>query len=349
MRKIIALIGALGLAPSTWANVELPFATATVVREVVAQERILDGTVEAVNQTTVSAQTSGQVTEIAYDVDDFVKKDTVIVKLKAAKQEAGAAEARAALAEAEARLKQAEQEFARISEIYEKKLVAKSQLDAATAELNSAKARVQSARASIAKADEQLGQTLVRAPYSGIVTERHIELGEFVNVGHKLMTGISLEKLRVQVEVPQNLINPIRELKKARVLTGDGAAVPVESLTFFPYADPNTNTFKVRVNLAKDGEGLFPGMFAKVAFTTGEQSQLVVPSRAVAYRSEVTGIYVLNEDGQIRFRQIRLGHKTADNKAVVLAGLQEGEAIALDPIAAGIHLKRQVTGTGEAR
>ncbi|MGF1644756.1 MAG: efflux RND transporter periplasmic adaptor subunit [Thiotrichales bacterium] len=347
MRKIIALIGALGLAPNTWANTELPFATATVVREVVAQERILDGTVEAVNQTTVSAQTSGQVMEISYDVDDFVKKDAVIVKLKAAKQQAGASEARAALAEAEARLKQAEQEFARISEIYEKKLVAKSQLDAATAELNSAKARVQSARASIAKAEEQLDHTLVRAPYSGIVTERHIELGEFVNVGQKLMTGVSLEKLRIEVAVPQNLIGPIRELRKARALTS-GGEVPVENLTFFPYADQGTNTFKVRVNLAKDGEGLFPGMFAKVAFTTGEQSQLVVPNRAIAYRSEVTGIYVLNGEGQVRFRQIRLGHKTADDKMVILAGLQEGESIALDPIAAGIYLKRQAAGTGEA-
>ncbi len=349
MRHFIVLAGLLGLSASAWAEATLPFSTAAVVREVVPQERVLDGSVEAVNQTTVSAQTSGEVAEILYDVDDFVKKDAVIIKLKGVKQQASAAEARAALAEAEARLKQAEQEHDRIKEIYEKKLVAKSQLDAAVAELNAARARVQSARASITKASEQLENTLVRAPYSGIVTERFVEVGEFVNVGQKLMSGVSLEKLRIEVEVPQSLIKQIRKYKKARVLTdGDGvASVPVSGLTIFPYADPNTNSFKVRVNLSKDSESLFPGMFAKVAFTTGEQAQLVVPDRAVAYRSEVTGVYVVEGNNQVRFRQVRLGQKTADGRVVILAGLQENEQVALDPIAAGIYLKRQFAAAEE--
>ncbi len=319
----------------------LPFPTTTVTEQVVAQERMLDGIVEAVNKTTVSAQTSGQVEAVYYDVDDYVEKGQVIVKLKAKKQSASAKQARAQLAEAKARLKQASKEYARIKRVYERKLVAKSKLDAARAELDSARARLAAAKAQLAKAGEQLGDTQVRAPYSGIVTARHIQPGEFVNVGQKLMTGISLDKLRISVNVPQSLINKVRQYKKARLIDGKMGSVPVTNLTFFPYADPGSNTFKVRVNLAEKVKGLLPGMFVKVAFTTGKQKQLVVPEKAVAYRGEVSGVYVIDQHGMPHFRYVRLGRHAGEDKVVVLAGLEAGETIALDPIAAGIYRKRQ--------
>jgi len=75
-------------------------------------------------------------------------------------------------------------------------VVPKSSLDKASAALKSAQARVQSAEAAVAKAREQLGYTRVRAPYSGILVERHVEPGEAVGVGAPLVAGISLEKLR---------------------------------------------------------------------------------------------------------------------------------------------------------
>lgn len=330
----------------------LPFGVATVERESVARERTLNGKVDAVNQTTVSAQTSGEVVEVLYDVDDYVKQGQVILRIRATRQKAGLKQATANREEAKARLTQAAQEFERIEGIYDRKLVAKSKLDKAKAELDAATARYSAAMATVTTAKDQAKQTLVRAPYSGIVTARQVELGEFVNVGQKLMTGVSLEKLRINVDVPQRLINKVRKLKKARLILDDPeeSAIPVESLTFFPFADSMTNTFKVRVNLDGDVEGLFPGMFVKVAFTIGEKEQLVVPKSAVAFRGEVTGAYILDQNNRPRLRQVRLGHAAGPDKLVVLSGLQEGEKVALDPIAAGIYLKRigqAETSTGD--
>lgn len=321
----------------------LPFDTAPAMLQSVSAERLLDGRLDAVNQTTVSAETSGVVEKIHYDVHDFVQQNAVIVELKDVKQKAGVNQARAAEAEALARLKQAQAEYQRVKDIYERELVAKSKMDAATAELKSAQARYNSAKAAMTTAAEQADNTRVKAPYSGIVIERHVELGEFVNVGQPLMTGVSLANLRVNVDVPQRLINEIRKFKKARVVANqaDAKAPLVKDMVIFPYAEAATNTFKVRVNLEEGAEGLFPGMFVKVAFTTGQHTRLVVPESAVAYRSEVTGIYVVDEAGQPHLRQVRLGNKTGDGKVVVLAGLDEGETVALDPVAAGIYLKRQ--------
>ena len=325
------------------AQAALPFEVAPAVIEKVDYERVLNGAVDAVNETTVSAETSGTITDIYYDVDDYVNKGDVILRIKATKQQAGLKAANAAVAEARARLSEARQEYKRVKDIYERKLVSKSQFDRATASLKAAEARLQAALAARAKAREQTENTVVRAPYSGIVKVRHVHLGEFVNVGQPLMTGVSLEKLRVNVDVPQSLINKIRKYKQARVLLdGDHKGIPVKDLTFFPYADQVTNTFKVRANLAEGVEGLFPGMFVKVAFVTGEKKQLVVPEQAVVYRGEVTGVYVVDDNGRVSLRQIRVGKTTRDGKVVVLAGLSEGEKVALDPVAAAVWLKRSI-------
>ena len=347
----LGILLACFVAVSAWAEGGLPFNTAAVTRETVTLERVLDGTVDAVNQATVSAQTSGEVIGIEYDVDDFVNQGDIIVRLKDTQQKAGLRQARASVEEAAAKLREGEQEYARVKGVFDRKLVAKAQLDKATAALKSAQARLSAARASVVRATEQQENTLIRAPYSGLVTHRHVELGEFVNVGQPLMTGVSLDSLRINVDVPQRQINRIRAHNEARLIP-DGAgfgAVPIAGLTFFPFADPATNTFKVRVNLAQKVVGLFPGMFVKVAFTIGEAEHLMVPENAVAYRGEVTGIYVIDAQAAAHFRHIRLGHSTGDGKRVVLAGLSEGEQIALDPIAAGIYLKQTVKAGGKNR
>lgn len=310
------------------------------------QMHYLDGHVEAVNRSTISAQTSGTIEELFYDVDDFVEQGKVIARIKSSTQEAGLQQAQAALNEAEARYKEAQVEFKRISDIYAKQLVPKADYDAADAGLKAASARLDAARAQVKQAGEQLGYTTLIAPYSGIVTERHVELGEAVNPGSPIMTGISLDQMRVIVEVPQRLIEQVRRENKAFVFQdGSNKSLPVKSLTFFPYADPKTNAFKVRIDLDGSIAGLFPGMFVKVAFVTGSQEDLLsIPEQAVVIRSEVIGVYVINDDGLPSLRQIRLGRKLDQDNVSVLAGLDAGESIALDPVQAGIFLKQQTTG-----
>jgi len=198
----------------------------------------------------------------------------------------------------------------------------------------------------VAQAKESLGYTAINAPYGGIVLQRHVQLGETVQPGKPLMTGFSLDELRAVADVPQRLIVPVRQHKQARVLAQNGRTeIAAEKLTFFPYADPQSNVFKVRVDLPKKTPDLYPGMFVKVAFRVGEDNRLVVPRQALVQRGEVSGVYVI-EDTKVSLRQVRPG-RTEGAVTEVLAGLEPGEQVALDPIKAGIYLKERQQQTAE--
>jgi RND family efflux transporter MFP subunit len=330
----------LSFSVTSWA-LAAELATAEVVLQESPREFLLDGTVAAIQQTTVSAQTSGQVEEILFDVDDFVAQGEVLVRLKATEQKARLDQAEADLKEALARLQEAQDEYKRAQGLFEKKLVSASQMDKVTAALKSARARQEAASAGLIQAREQFEYTRIKAPYSGIVTERHIEVGEIASPGQRLMSGLSLDQLRVVVDVPQSLVATIRRLGQARVLLREGEIIEATGLTVFPYADERSNTFKVRVALPPGIPNLFPGMFVKVAFVTGVKKQLVVPRSAVVYRSEVTAVYVIDKQGRVHFRRIRAGNPADKDGLAVIAGLTKGERVALDPITAGAALKRQ--------
>lgn len=301
-------------------------------------ERLLDGTVEAVNQGTVAAQTSGRVTEILYDVNDFVPAGAVIMRLRATEQQSGLKQAEAALQEARARELEAQTRYKRVADMYERQVVPKATFDEATAARDSAVARLAAARAALDTAKEGVSYTEIRAPYAGVVTKRLVEPGESVHPGTPLMSGLSLQYLRVSVDVPQSSIDAIRRIKQAAVYI-DGRRVEVSKLTVFPEAAKPSNTFRARLELPENAADLYPGMFVKVGFVTGESRRLLVPLSSVVERGEVTALYVVNGDGRASLRQVRLGHKF-EKDVEVLAGLAEGERVALDPVAAMKQLRR---------
>jgi RND family efflux transporter MFP subunit len=315
----------------------------TLAYQTTVRGYLLDGTVEAVNRSTITAQTGGQVEKILFDVDDYVEKGALVVQIKNTEQRAQAAQAEADVKSAAARLQEAQDEYRRIEGVFKKSLVSQSAMDKAETALRAARASHESAQARLAQAQEQLSYTLIRAPYSGIVTRRHLEVGEVASPGQPLISGISLDQLRVTVDVPQSLVQHVRKSGEALIHMNDGASLKAARITVFPFADPASNSFKVRLGLPEVSTPLFPGMFVKVEFHAGSREQLLVPSRSLVYRSEVTGVYVIGEGGKISFRFVRLGNKT-DAGIPVLAGLEAGERIALDPIAAGALLKQQRTG-----
>jgi len=316
---------------------ELPFTTALIESDETPRERVFDGTVEAVNQATVSAQTAGRIAEVFYDVDDYVRAGEPIIRFTSVEQQSVLRQAQAALAEAVARNNQADEEFRRASNLYESGSASKREYEQALAARDTARARVTAARSAIETAQQQLDYTLVRAPYAGIVTERHVEVGEAVSVGQPLMSGLSLEALRVVVDLPQKVAAQVRDHRKASVLTDDGRVEATHTM-IFPFAHTASNTFRVRLELPAGQFSLYPGMFVKVAFVIGEARRLLVPTAALMRRSEVTGVYVVDDEQRIRMRQVRVGGTFGD-RTEVLAGLREGERVAADPVKAGIYLK----------
>ena len=196
----------------------------------------------------------------------------------------------------------------------------------------------------MAEAKQQLDYTRIVAPYGGIMTARHVEVGSIVNPGQPLMTGVSLEELRVVAALPQSYAASARTKREAKVSLGSDRILATSAMTFYPYADPNTHTFRLRLQLDNPAADLFPGMLVKVSLPIAERSAIWIPTSALIERGELKAVYVLNQQQQPRLRQIRLGKREmqgATSRVEVLAGLEEGEHLVLDPMAALASLEAQ--------
>ena len=335
-----ALVAACGSeAPPKPAAVAAPAKTALVEVRDVEVTYTAEALVEAVRQSTVSAQIAGRIVELRFDVGDYVKKGEVIVRIdeRAASQAVAASEAQ--VREAEAALRNARAEFERSKQLVAQKFLSQAGLDRAEAQYKAAQARVSALLAGAGQAATERGFATIVAPYSGMVSARHVELGEMATVGKPLMTGFDPATLRVTATVPQAQVAAIQAGAKARIeLPSVAKWIEAAELVVVPAADPRTHTTQVRLGLSGDVRGLYPGIYARAHFVTGRKAALLVPREAVLRRSEVTAVYVVGDAPQARpqLRQIRLGTAGDERSVEVLAGLRAGERVALEPVKAGI-------------
>lgn len=315
--------------------------TLVVEPSTLTRETVFDGRIEAINQSTVSAQTTGRIKEMPFDVGDYVEAGSLIISITDDEQQARVASAQAAVREALAMRTQANAQLSRVQEIFDQKLVARAELDNAISSRDAAEARLSAAQAALNEAEQALGYTTINAPFAGIVVEKYVEPGETVTLGSPLMAGLSLEQLRAVVDVPQHHMAAVRNPGQARVILPDGRSVQARTLRLPPNADPETGTFRVRVDLPVDDYGIFPGTLVKVAFISGELTTVMLPEQALARRGEVTGAYVIDEQDRLQFRYLRIGAIDDNGLVPVLSGLIAGERVASDAVLASQSYRGQ--------
>ncbi len=339
MRSVFLALSLL-LAPA--AQAALPFATARVMYREVDQTYAAEAYVEAVKQSTVSAQISGRVVEVLFDVGDYVNKGDVIARIDEREVAQAFAGSQAQAAQAQATLVNAKANYERHRQLFARKFVSQAALDNALAQYKAAQAATAAAGAGAGVAETTKGYATIIAPYSGVVAARQVEVGEMAAPGKPLMTGFDPKDLRVVASVPQYKIDEVRGALRATVeFPAQHKWVQATSVTLLPVADARTHTTRVRLNLPEDLRGVYPGLFARAYFTIGKAKKLLVPQAAVVRRSEVTGVYVVDAKGRVSMRQVRLGEVQVNGDMEVLAGLASGETVALDPVKAAIYLKQQ--------
>ena len=306
---------------------EKTVAPLTLHTEAVANWLTLDGKVEPVHQGTVAAQTSGRVVRMLVDVNDQVKEGQPLLEISGNEQSASVAAAQAALARAEAQQIEADRQLVRIQALTAKGVASKAQLDNASATARAAQASVKAAEAELAKAREAYGYTQILAPYAGVVTERHVELGETVAPGTPLLSGLSLDALRVVSELPQSALR-LGELTPERieVVLPSGRIVAPIHVMRFNYADATTHTFQLRLDLpAQTGDAL-PGTWVKVRIKQGERPALLIPRQALLRQGELSAVYLQGKSGWA-LTPVRVGREQGE-RVEILAGLQPGDQIA---------------------
>ena len=346
---LVATLSACGdRRPASQAQTTAPALSSMVVHSQVApQEQTWDGTVEAVHAAVLSAQTNARVVELPYDVNDVVPAGAVLVRFSDVEQSSATRAARAQIAAAQAAYDNAKINYQRIAAIYAKGLIAGATHDAALAQRDSAYAALLAAQANLRQIGMQQDYTVVRAPYDAIVTRRYVQVGESVQAGppvpQQLIAIASLQDLRINVQVPQSAVVAIRQYHSAFVLPeGSDTRIPSSAVIVFPYADPDTHSFAVRVEMSGNHAGLYPGMSVKVAFATGQARRLLIPVSTLVQRGELQAVYVIEND-RLMLRQVRTGHSHGDS-VEILAGLEDGERIATDPASAGRQLAARHRG-----
>ena len=286
----------------------------------------VEATVEAVTQSTLTAQISGRVLDMHVDAGQSVRKGALLMRIDAR-------EASEAVAGASAQYINAKANYERLQSLRKQGFISAAALDKAKADL-------EAAQAVRGQAGVSLGYANVTAPISGVVAQRLIEQGETAAPGRPLLTLYDPNGLRVSASIPQYQLPQVRNVKEARVEFPElGKWISALSVNLLPTADAATHVSQVRVGLPPNLEHVIPGMFARVHFVIGRAERMTVPAGAVVRRGEVAAVYVQNAQGAISLRQLRLGETLAGDEIEVLAGLTNGERVVLDPVKAAIALK----------
>ena len=312
-------------------------ASAPVETSLRETSRGFDGVVEAVRQSIVAAQVSGAVTAIEVKVGDKVAAGQVVMRVDARNAEQNAAASDAQVHSAQALLDVARKDYERQQQLHQQRFVSLAALERAESQFRAAQAQASAQLAQAAAARTQSGLHVLRAPYAAVVAEVPVALGDMAMPGKVLLVLYEPGALRVTAAVSQSALSASLAGVKVEIpsqpdaqrwFSGDAAQV-------LPLVDPGTHTAQLRVGLPSTAGAVRPGMFARVWLpgVAVTEPRLFVPAAAVLRRGEMTGVYVLDDQGVPLLRQVRLGR--ADGERIeVLAGVSAGEQVALDPQAA---------------
>lgn len=368
----LVLVAFALLACGAWLLLRVP--DALPVKTVVAQPlregtpppSVLDasGYVVARRQATVSSKVTGKVVELLIEEGQAVRAGQVLARLDDSNARAQLAlaqsqleAARAQLAEVGVQLEEARRQLARTRELASRKLVSEQALDSAQAGVDGLVARLQTMQRNVAVAERtvavqqrQLDDTVVRAPFDGIITEKNAQPGEMISPlsagGAGTRTGIGtlvdMDSLEIEVDVNENFINRVQpgQPAVARLNAYPDWEIPAQVIAVIPTADRSKATVKVRVGFLQKDPRILPEMGVRVSFreavpTPGAPrppAGVLVPAEAVQTDGELGTVYVVTDAGVLERRAVRIGGKSAGAVRIV-SGVSAGERLAVGDFA----------------
>jgi len=362
---LLALAGGLWFALAHPERPTVRTAVARAASQAPAAGSVLDasGYVTARRQATVSAKITGKVAEVLIEEGMRVEEGAVLARLEDSEAKAQLALARAQLtaarsqlAEIRAQLAQAERDYARQQELADRQLVAAQALDAAIAQRDTLRARLASAGEQVKVAQEsvdvaqvQLDNTVIRAPFGGIVVAKAAQPGEMISPisagGGFTRTGIGtivdMDSLEIQVDVNEAYINRVApgQAVEATLNAYPDWKIPAEVIAIIPTADRSKATVKVRIAIKQKDVRIVPDMGVRVGFLNpappAGAPQTVAPTGVLvpvdAIREEGgAGVLFVHARDRVERRSVTLGQSIGGNRRV-LSGLRDGERVVLSP------------------
>ena len=316
------------------------------------------GYVTARRQATVSSKITGKVVEVLVEEGMKVQEGQVLarlddtnIKTSLVLAQAQLVSATNALAETRVRLREADQELQRQTGLVKDKIATQADYDHAEAAFLALKAHLVQQQADVTVAekqvaywDQQMDDTIIRAPFTGIVTSKNAQPGEMISPisagGGFTRTGIctivDMESLEIEIDVNESYINRVRAAQpvEATLDAYPDWKIPCKVIAIIPTADRQKSTVKVRVGFDQLDPRILPEMGVKVAFREAEGSgpaagrTVIVPKSAVQQRDGRDVVLVV-QGGRAERRAVTIS-QTLPDEVVISAGVAAGERVIVD-------------------
>jgi membrane fusion protein (multidrug efflux system) len=280
---------------------------------------------DAVQGVTVAAEQPGKVVAISFTPGDFVEKGSPLAQLDTSAEEAQ-------LRAMESSRNLARTNLRRLAELADKGLVSQAEFDNAKAGFQEAEAQTENIQAIIQKKN-------IKAPFSGRLGIRQINLGQFLKEGQEIVSLQVLDPIFVNFMLPQQELSRITSGMVVRI-NGDGIdkeQISGKITAIAPQVDPQTRNIPIQATVANKNEILRPGMFVNASIVLPEQEKVfTIPGTAVLYAPYSDSVFVVEEKKDeksgkdikvLRQQFVRIGEKRGDFVSI-LSGLQGGETVA---------------------
>jgi RND family efflux transporter MFP subunit len=364
-----AVVVALALVAGGWwlfgrdSAIQVRTAQATAIGRGGGSASVLDasGYVVARRIATVSSKVTGKVKEVLIEEGQRVAEGDILAYLdptdadaQLALAQAQLAQSQSQLAQAQAQLKLAEGNLVRQKELAARQLVAASALDAAVADRDTRAADLASQQRAVKVAQDQLAiarngvdNTVIRAPFAGVIVDKAAQPGEMISPvsagGGSIRTGIGtlvdMDSLEVEVDVGEAFIGRVQpKMPVEAVLNAyPDWKIPAEVIAIVPTADRGKATVKVRIALKSKDPRIVPEMGVRVSFleksapadANAPPPGVLVPSAAIVQRDGQPVAFVV-VDHKVAQRQLTLGRTLGDDREVT-AGIAGGDSVVVDP------------------
>ncbi|CAN5176294.1 efflux RND transporter periplasmic adaptor subunit [soil metagenome] len=311
-------------AASAGQTVTVATATLTALPRIVTAS----GSVSAWEEVPVGAETGGLVATAVYvDEGSYVRQGQPLVQLNDALLQAQLRQQQAALQTAEANAARDAAALGRAQELKEKGFLSQASLDTALANQRATAAGVASARASLSETQTRLSQATLRAPVAGLIISRSVTRGQIVQAGTEMFRMVRDGRLELDAQVPETELALIRAGQSATISSDQLGQTTGRVRIVTPEVDATSRLGVARVALSGPG-GFRPGMFAKAQIDVGAQPTITVPTAAVLYRENRSGVYVLGANNVVRFAPVPVLSRGATQTSIT--GVAQGIRVVVD-------------------
>jgi len=287
------------------------------------------GQIKAVNTATLSTRMMGYVESLPVKIGQKVNKGDLLISINNGDLRAKKAQVEASITEATVAFNNAKKDYERFQNLFKESSASQKELDDMTARYEMAKARLEAANQMKNEVNSQFAYADIRAPFSGVVTNTYIDEGDMANPGVPLVSVESPGGFEVEAKVAENNISAIKVGTTAQVLVKALDTTLTGEVSELSASAQNTGgQYIMKVALDKTEAKILSGMYATIRLETEQKGygndMVVVPSKALVHKGQLTGVYTLGQDNVALLRWLRLGENYGE-EVEVLSGLSKGD------------------------